>query len=257
MTVVTLTTDFGMTDPFVGIMKGVLATRAPDATVIDVSHGVPPQDVLAGALVLRQAVPYFPPDAIHVAVVDPGVGTSRRAICVATTAGTLLVGPDNGVLSLAAPPDSVAKVVHLTQERFFLSPRSATFHGRDVFAPVAAALANGTDPAALGPAIGDIERLALPPVARSAGSLTGQVIYVDHFGNLTTNVAESDLMGEVTIGVAAVRVRGVSASYAAVGRGEPVAVVNSWGLLEIAVRDGSARQTVGAKAGDPVTIERR
>jgi S-adenosylmethionine hydrolase len=109
MTVVTLTTDFGTTDPFVGIMKGVIATRAPDATVIDVSHGVPPQDVLAGALVLRHAVPYFPPDAIHVAVVDPGVGSSRRAICVATTAGTLLVGPDNGVLSLAAPSDVVAR----------------------------------------------------------------------------------------------------------------------------------------------------
>lgn len=257
MTVVTLTTDFGVTDPFVGIMKGVIATRAPDATVIDVSHGVPPQDVLAGALVLRHAVPYFPPETIHVAVVDPGVGSSRRTICVATTAGTMLVGPDNGVLSLAAPPDVVARVVHLTEERFFLSPRSATFHGRDVFAPVAAALANGTDPSTLGPAINDMARLEVPPVARSAGSLRGQVIYVDHFGNLTTNVAESDLTGAVTIGVAGIRLRGVSESYAAVARGEPVAVVNSWGLLEIAVRDGSARETVGAKVGDPVTIERQ
>ena len=257
MTVVTLTTDFGVTDPFVGIMKGVIATRAPDATVIDVSHGVPPQDVLAGALVLRHAVPYFPPETIHVAVVDPGVGSSRRAICVATTAGTMLVGPDNGVLSLAAPPDVVARVVHLTEERFFLSPRSATFHGRDVFAPVAAALANGTDPSTLGPAISDIARLEGPPVARSAGSLRGQVIYVDHFGNLTTTVAESDLTGELTIGVAAIRLRGVSANYAAVAPGEPVAVVNSWGLLEIAVRDGSARETVGAKVGDPVSIERQ
>jgi S-adenosylmethionine hydrolase len=256
MTVVTLTTDFGVTDPFVGIMKGVLATRAPDATVIDVSHGVPPQDVLAGALVLRHAVPYFPPEAIHVAVVDPGVGSSRRPICVATTAGTLLVGPDNGVLSLAAAPDVVAKVVHLTEERFFLSPRSATFHGRDVFAPVAAALANGTDPSALGPTITDIARLEVPSVVGSAGSLRGQVIYIDHFGNLTTNVTESDLTRALTIGVAGVRLRGVSASYAAVARGEPVAVVNSWGLLEIAVRDGSARETVGAKIGDPVIIER-
>jgi S-adenosylmethionine hydrolase len=257
MTVVTLTTDFGLTDPFVGIMKGVLATRAPDATVIDVSHGVPPQDVLAGALVLRQAVPYFPPETIHVTVVDPGVGGSRRAICVATTAGTLLLGPDNGVLSLAAPADVVAGVVHLTEERFFLSPRSATFHGRDVFAPVAAALANGTDPAALGPSITDIERLEVPPVERSAGSLRGQVIYVDHFGNLTTNVTEHDLTGRLTIGVAGIRVPGVSANYAAVARGEPVAVVNSWGLLEIAVRDGSASETVNAKVGDPVTIEQR
>jgi S-adenosyl-L-methionine hydrolase (adenosine-forming) len=256
MTVVTLTTDFGVTDPFVGIMKGVLATRAPDATVIDVSHGVPPQDVLAGGLVLRHAVPYFPPAAIHVAVVDPGVGGSRRAICVATTAGTLLVGPDNGVLSLAAPPPVVARVVHLTEERFFLSPRSATFHGRDVFAPVAAALANGTDPAALGPTITDIERLEIPAVGSSTGSLRGQVIYVDHFGNLTTNVTETDLADEFTISVAGVRLRGVSANYAAVPPGEPVAVINSWGLLEIAVRDGSARETVGAKVGDAVIVER-
>jgi hypothetical protein len=256
MTVVTLTTDFGVTDPFVGIMKGVLATRAPDATVIDVSHGVPPQDVLAGALVLRYAAPYFPPRTIHVAVVDPGVGGSRRPLVVETT-DALLVGPDNGVLSLVAPRDQMRRIVHLTEERFFLSPRSATFHGRDVFAPVAAALANGTDPSALGPPVTDMERLALPAVTRGASSLTGQVIYVDHFGNLTTNVSESDVTADVTIALAGVRVRGVARHYGAVAAGEPVAVVNSWGLLEIAVRDCSARETLGASVGDVVVIERR
>jgi S-adenosylmethionine hydrolase len=160
------------------------------------------------------------------------------------------------VLSLAAPPDVVAGVVQLTDERFFLSPRTATFHGRDVFAPVAAALANGTDPSALGPRIPDMQRLDVPSVSRSAGSLRGEVIYVDHFGNLTTNVEEHDLTGELTISVGCVRVSGVSASYSAVAPGEPVAVVNSWGLLEIAVRDGSARDTIGAKVGDVAIVER-
>jgi S-adenosyl-L-methionine hydrolase (adenosine-forming) len=256
MTVVTLTTDFGVTDPFVGIMKGVLATRAPDATVIDVSHGIAPQDVLAGALVLRHAAPYFPPQTIHVAVVDPGVGGRRRPLAVETT-DALFVGPDNGVLSLAAPGDQVRRIVHLTEERFFLSPRSATFHGRDVFAPVAAALANGTDPSALGPPVTDMERLELPAVARSATALTGQVIHVDHFGNLTTNVSETDVTGDVTIGLAGARVRGIARHYGAVAVGEPVAVVNSWGLLEIAVRNGSAKKTLGATVGDVVIIERR
>jgi S-adenosyl-L-methionine hydrolase (adenosine-forming) len=256
MTVVTLTTDFGVTDPFVGIMKGVLATQAPDATVIDVSHGVPPQDVLAGALALRHSVPYFPPQTIHVVVVDPGVGGSRRPLLVETT-DALLLGPDNGVLSLAAPRDKVRRIVHLTEERFFLSPRSRTFHGRDVFAPVAAALANGTDPSAFGPPVTDMERLDLPAVTRSARSLRGQVIYVDHFGNLTTNVPESDITGDVTIGLANVSVRGVAGHYGAVATGEPVAVLNSWGLLEIAVRDGSAQRILGAGVGDVVVIERR
>lgn len=255
MTVVTLTTDFGLTDPFVGIMKGVLATRAPDATVIDVSHGVPPQNVLAGALVLRHAVPYFPPKSIHVAVVDPGVGGSRRALCVETDEA-LLVGPDNGVLSLTALRDRTRRIVQLTDERFFLSPRSATFHGRDVFAPVAAALANGLDPSALGPPTTDMERIEVPAVARSASSLTGQVIYVDHFGNLTTNVAESDLENGASIRVKDVRLRGRSPSYVAVAAGEPVAVINSWGLLEIAVRDGSAARALGVRLGDTVIIER-
>src|SRR4030095_2049275 len=127
---ITLTTDFGLADPWVGIMKGVIATRAPGVPVVDVSHGIPPQDVLAGALVLRHAVPWFPRGTIHVAVVDPGVGRPRRALCVETETA-LLVGPDNGLLSLAAPPESVRRIVELTDERFLLAPRSGTFHGRD------------------------------------------------------------------------------------------------------------------------------
>ena len=255
MALITLTTDFGTADPWVGIMKGVIADRAPGVAVIDVTHGIPPQDVLAGALVLRHAVPYFPPGTVHVAVVDPGVGTSRRALCVVTER-ELLVGPDNGLLSLAAA--GARHIIELTEERFFLSPRSVTFHGRDVFAPVAAALATGTVPGALGPAVSDMERLDIPLVAAVSGGLRGQVIYVDRFGNLTTNIAEEALAAfsrsDVSISIAGARLCGVAVSYGAVARGRAVAVVNSWGLLEIAVRDGSASAVLGARVGDPVTV---
>jgi hypothetical protein len=258
MAIVTLTTDFGTTDPFVGIMKGVLAGRAPGVQVIDVSHGIPAQHVLAGALVLRAAVPYFPPGTVHVGVVDPGVGGTRKALCI-ETATSLLVGPDNGVLSLAAPADAVRRIVHLTEERFFLTPVSATFHGRDVFAPVAAALATGTPPTALGPETSTMERLAVPPVADDGRVLRGQVIYVDHFGNLTTNLTATALEGlrdpAPSITIRQRCLRGVAPTYATAARGELVAVVNSWGLLEIAVREGSAREALEAGEGEPVLVE--
>lgn len=257
MALVALTTDFGTDDPFVGIMKGVLATRAPGVPVIDVTHGVPPQAVRIGALVLAQAVPFFPAGTIHVAVVDPGVGSARRALCIETSQA-ILVGPDNGVLSLAAPADSVRSIVQLTETRFFLSPVSASFHGRDVFAPVAAALATGTPPAALGPSIDDPVRIELPAPARIGGGLRGEVLYVDRFGNLCTNVGGAALdafpRARLSITLRGGRVVGIASSYAAVGPGALVAIVNSFGFLEIAVRDGSAAARLGARVGDVVEV---
>jgi S-adenosylmethionine hydrolase len=253
---IALTTDFGTVDPWVGVMKGVLATRAPEARVVDLTHGIPPQNVLAGALVLRYALPYFPPGTIHVAVIDPGVGSERRPICVETPR-EILVGPDNGLLSLAAtaPP---ARAYHLKEGRFFPSPRSATFHGRDVFAPVAAALAMGTRPSELGPEIRDMRVLRVPEPRREAGAIRGEVIYVDHFGNLITNVPQSLLANfpaePTSISIRGTRVAGIAPSYAAVSPGQPVAVVNSWNHLEIAVRDGSAAATLGARVGDEVVV---
>jgi S-adenosylmethionine hydrolase len=236
-------------------MKGVIATRAPGTPVVDVSHGIPPQDVLAGALVLRHAAPWFPRGTIHVAVVDPGVGSERRALCVEIDTA-LFVGPDNGLLSLAAPSATVRRIVELTEERFFLTPRSRTFHGRDVFAPAAAALATGIDPGALGPERDDIVRLALPEPVRQGARVLAQVIYVDRFGNLVTNVAGDTFSPDrVSITIAGARIRGVAASYAAVARGTLLAVVNSWNLLEIAVRDGSAQEHLGAGTGAPLTLD--
>jgi hypothetical protein len=227
-------------------------------TIVDVAHGIPPQDVRAGALVLRHAVPFFPSGTVHVGVVDPGVGGARRPLCVETPAG-FLVGPDNGLLSLAAPPGETRRIVQLADERFFLSPRSATFHGRDVFAPVAAALASGTPATALGPAVPDMERLAFPATVRRGPHLRGEVIYVDRFGNLITNVEEAALesfpRAGVSITLGDVRLRGVSACYSAVPVGEPVAVINSWGLLEVAVREGSAAVQFGMRVGAPVVLE--
>jgi len=255
---IAITTDFGLADPFVGIMKGVLATRAPGAAVIDVTHGIPPQDVLAGALVLRHAAPYFPPGTIHLAVVDPGVGGSRRPICVETDAA-LFVGPDNGLFSLAAPAARTRRVVHLTDERFFLAPRSATFHGRDVFAPVAAALATGTPPAALGPAVTDPVRIAVPAVEAAPGRLRGLVLYVDRFGNLVTNIEAAALAAfprqEVSTTIGNVRMHGIATAYADVEPGALLAVVGSWGLLEVARRDGSAAAALGVGVGAPVVVE--
>jgi len=238
-------------------MKGVIAGRAPAARVVDLTHGIPPQDVLAGALVLQHAAPYFPPGTIHVAVVDPGVGGDRKPLCV-EMARAFLVGPDNGLLSLAAPPVEVRRIVHLADERFRLSPPSATFHGRDVFAPAAAALAAGTPARELGPELSAMDRLEVPAPIAEASTIRGEVIYVDHFGNLVTNVPEAALRGRaLSIGLRGERVRGLARAYSAVAPGEPVAVINSWGLLEIAVRDGSARAVLGARVGDPVQVEVR
>jgi S-adenosylmethionine hydrolase len=256
--VITLTTDFGLVDPFVGIMKGVIAARAPGATVIDVTHGIPPQDIHAGGLVLRHAVPYFPHGSVHVAVVDPGVGTERRALCVETATGWL-VGPDNGVLSFAAPSDAVRRIVHLTDERFFLPRRSDTFHGRDVFAPVAAALATGTAAAALGVEVHDMVRIDLPSPRVDERTVRGEVIYVDRFGNLVTNVGRETVdrlrHRRPTVRVADKAVGPIVTAYGALARGAAGAVVNSWDLLEIAVRDGSARDRLGVGVGEPVLIE--
>jgi hypothetical protein len=251
---ITLTTDFGTTDPFVGIMKGVIAMRAPGEQVVDLSHGIPPQSVLAGALVLRAAVPYFPARAIHVAVVDPGVGTARRAICI-ETADAWFIGPDNGLLSLAAPLERALRVVEITNDAYLLSPRSRTFHGRDVFAPAAAALASGIAPAALGPERTEMAELTLPVPVRDGRAIRGEVIYVDGFGNLATNVEAAMLPARVVyVEIGRHAISRVVDTYAAVDPDTVLALVNSWGVLEIAVRNGDARRRLGAEVGTPVTI---
>jgi S-adenosyl-L-methionine hydrolase (adenosine-forming) len=255
--VISLLTDFGTRDAFVGIMKGVILSINPAVALVDLSHDVPPQDITAGALLLRSAAGFFPPGTIHVAVVDPGVGSARRALLVETHTA-FFVGPDNGLLSLAAPADTVVRIVHLTNAEYFLTARSHTFHGRDVFAPVAAHVSLGKAPEQFGPSLTAMERLTLPKVEYHAAGLTGSVIYIDHFGNVITNITAADLQPfpkeSLLVSMDDMQIQGVVASYAAVEVGAPAVLINSWGMLEIAVRNGSAAQRFGVLPGHPVHL---
>ncbi len=254
---ITLTTDFGYRDPFVGIVKGVIAGVNPNARVIDLSHDIPPQDITAGALVLRHSVPYFPRGTTHVAIIDPGVGSARRPLLIECD-GKYSAGPDNGVLSLALEGQQPQRIIHLSNSTYHLSPVSATFHGRDIFAPVAAYLSLGVAAVAFGESVDSVLRLKVPEVLRAPGRICGEVIYIDNFGNLFTNISAPDLRGlsteKLAISMGTVAIRGLASTYAAAANGEFVALINSCGLLEIAVYKGSAERRATAKVGDNVTI---
>ncbi len=251
MSFITLTTDFGDADGYVGAMKGVILSLAPQVTVVDISHAVPAQQVRHASRVLATAAPFFPPGTIHVAVVDPGVGSQRRGIALQTPTA-MFVGPDNGLFSPFLR-DQLACVA-LTNAAAHHHPVSATFHGRDIFAPVAAHLANGMPLAALGPVVDDPVTWPDPrPQRLPDGRLRAHVVYVDHFGNLVTNI--QSLTGQdvqVLVGGTTLPLRH---TYADVASGELVALVGSSGDLEIAVRDGSAAERLGVGVGTPVEIQ--
>lgn len=254
---ITLTTDFGYTDPFVGIMKGVIFGINPQAKIVDLSHGIPAQDVMAAALLLRHSVPYFPRGSIHVAVVDPGVGSARRPLLVEFE-GSYFIGPDNGVLSLAIARGRTSRIVHLSNTTYYLRPTSATFHGRDVFAPVAGYLSLGTLPEAFGEITNDRVALRWPAVLRTGTTTQGEIVYIDHFGNLSTNISDDDLKEQsgqpLKITLGDLSILGLAANYAAVEPGEYVALVNSWGLLEIGIFQGNAQKRSRATVGDKVQV---
>ena len=255
--IITLTTDFGHRDPFVGIMKGVIAAIDPAATVVDLTHGVAPQDVTGGALALAAAVDYFPAGTVHLAVVDPGVGSARRAILIETDRA-FYVGPDNGILRLAADRQRMVRAVRLSNPAYHLRPTSSTFHGRDVFAPVAAHVSLGAPPERLGETVEACEELILPKPERDGeGRMVGEVIHIDGFGNLTTNIRRRDLepfgADGVSFRIGDRVIRGLSASYAEAGPGNYLAIVNSWELLEISRCNGSAESGLGARVGDRVS----
>ena len=254
MSVVTITTDFGTRDGYVGEVKGVLATRAPEATLVDVAHDVTPGDVRGAAWILGRIWSRFPVGTVHLAVVDPGVGGARMPVA-ARVAERWFVGPDNGLLTFVCRAFSVEEA-----RRIDLAigggPPSSTFHGRDVFAPAAAHLSAGADPERLGPAIeGDqIVELALPRPARRGDSLRGHVLHVDRFGNLITNLPNDDLPPSPRVLISGVTVPMLSPSYDAVGAGELLASLGSGGTLEIAVRDGSASERLGVDRDEEVEV---
>lgn len=250
--VITLLTDFGSRDPFVGMMKGVIAGICPEANVIDITHDVPPQDIRLGAFFLGRAARYFPPGTVHVAVVDPGVGTSRHRIAVAS-GGQFFVGPDNGLLSLAATHRSAVLV---SRRSYFLPQVSNTFHGRDVFAPVAAHIARGVPLARFGPEKRRIVGLRWPKPTQTKVGLLGEIVSVDHFGNLITNIEPEhwkSLRG-ARLSAGVLHHAKLSKTYEAVKVGELAVLFGGYGLLEIAARQGSATTKLGLVAGDPVRL---
>ena len=264
------TTDFGLSDSYAGVMKGVALGINPDLSFIDLTHQVSPQDIAQGAFVLGVSYRYFPPDAIHVAVVDPGVGTKRRPILLKTNHGSF-VAPDNGLLSrvlseyLAEPPSSpgmvelpaTVRAVHLTNPEYWLHPVSSTFHGRDIFTPVAAHLSLGVAPESLGEPAGQLAWLPLPKPRVTSEGVSGEIIYCDVYGNLISSIPASLLEGQ---DIAEVRIRGRSIrrlshtfldSDPSTGL---IALFGSHGYLEVAVPNGSAAATLNAEQGEPLAV---
>lgn len=257
MGIITLTTDFGLSDSYVGAMKGVILRIAPDARLVDITHLAPPQDIVRASAILQGIVPYYPPETVHVVVIDPGVGSERRPIAVRTAQG-FFVGPDNGVFTRviadAVDAGSPPGIRHLDNPSYWLPAISWTFHGRDIFAPVAAHLASGAAFEDLGPVIDDPVLLSLSSAARRPdGSIRGRIVSVDHFGNLVSDVPAGWLAGRSwRFHIAGRLINGLSPTYAAVAPGEILALIGSSGQLEIAVRNGSAAQQLGVQAGEPI-----
>ncbi|MFP4193353.1 MAG: S-adenosyl-l-methionine hydroxide adenosyltransferase family protein [Desulfobacterales bacterium] len=267
MPVVSLLTDFGVTDPYAGIMKGVISSVCPGAGIIDITHLISPQDVHEAAYVLSSAYSYFPKDTIHAAVVDPGVGSGRKIAAVKTEAG-VFIAPDNGLLSLVIEEQEVLAAFSLENTDIFLHPVSRTFHGRDIFAPAAARLACGMEMELLGPPL-DTETLVHldfgpPPELDDKGVLWGSVIVADRFGNLISNIRIPDIREafgntegfdrRVCILAGGRRICGLSDSYSSVAKGEPLAVIGSSNRLEISVNGGSAEEQLKLGQKDRVKV---
>ena len=276
---ITLTTDFGTSDGYVGTMKGVILGIVPDARLVDLSHEVVPQDIRAAAYVLYTAHRFFPSHTVHLVVVDPGVGGARRPIALRTPAG-FFVGPDNGVFSYVMACEPLEAAVALTDPRYRLPRVSHTFHGRDVFAPAAAHLAAGVPLTDLGPPLADPAVFPLPRLEIASHGLAGEVLHVDRFGNIVTSVAELTWAGDglvftpafekargrmrdaerrivaanTAVEMAGQEIAGVRRTYTEVEPGEMLALVGSSGHLEIAVREGSAAERLGVRPGDKVVL---
>ena len=258
--IITLTTDYGSNDHLVAAMKGVIWKINPDARVVDISHSVMPFDLLDGALLIGQAYKYFPPKTIHVVVVDPGVGTQRRPLLV-TGDQHYFAAPDNGVLSMVYEKEPKVTVRHVTAEHYFISPISNTFHGRDIFAPVAAWLSKNWAASSFGEEISDFVRFAMPKPKASDGMVKGVVLKVDNFGNLITNMTLDDVPQIVAAGasfkilVGNKEVTRLAQVYAQGGQGELFAILGSSGYLEISMNRGNAARTLGAQRGTEVAVQ--
>ena len=265
MPIITLLTDFGTDDEYVGVIKGVILSICPTASVVDISHHIEPQNIVGAAFFIPTYPQYFPPGTIHVVVVDPGVGT-ERAIIAMSIKNQIFIAPDNGILTLLLEKNTPEALVRIEAPEYCLFPVGRTFQGRDVFAPIAAHLATGIDLKKLGSQLVPEQivtlRIAKPYLSEN-NELIGQIVSIDRFGNLITDIEADMLTGfcreknrpEPVVWVGDGRVKGMSDSYADVAPRKPVAVVGSRGCLEIAVNQGSAKKYFGARPGDPVRIK--
>lgn len=258
--IVTLTTDFSMQDGFVGAMKGVLLGINPRVQIVDIAHDIRPQDILEAAFVLTDTYGYFPRGTIHLVVVDPGVGSARRPIIVQSE-DYFFVGPDNGVFGFVYDLEEAQEIVQISNPNLMMPEVSDTFHGRDVFAPAAAYLSTGVMLSQFGPPVLDPVRLEFPEPRIEENALIGEVIRIDHFGNLITNISRSEFQEFVgdhgfEIIAGAVGLRKVEPSYAAVPKGAPVAIFSSSGFLEIAVNYGRAHDVLKMGRGEPIRVVR-
>ena len=256
--IITLTTDFGTTDIFVGVMKGVILNINPDAQIIDITHDIKPQNVYAGAFLLNSAYHYFPPGTIHVGVIDPGVGSARRAIAVETEQYYFVI-PDNGLLSYVLCKEKIRRAVNLTNPKYFLPQVSDTFHGRDIFAPVAAHISRGVSLNSLGEQITDIVQIPISTPDTSESEIIGHILYIDRFGNLITNISH-ELFESVrrernfTIFVKDRQIQRICRAYAESSVGELLGIFSSFGNLEIAISEGNAAEILRVKIGNPIKI---
>jgi S-adenosyl-L-methionine hydrolase (adenosine-forming) len=258
--IITLTTDYGTNDHLVGVMKGVILSVNPDVNVVDITHGVLAHDILDGALTIGQAYKYFPAKTIHVVVVDPGVGTQRRPILVASDQH-YFVAPDNGVLSSVYDQTEALYVWHIISEHYFRQPVSKTFHGRDIFAPVAAWLSKSWQTSAFGEPVTDFVRFAIPKPKAAGNTAKGIVLRVDQFGNLITNFQVKDFPalasadGKCTIKTGNAVIKKMVPTFAEGANGEAVGVIGSSGYLEICINKSSAARTLGIGRGAEVSVE--
>lgn len=255
--VITLTTDFGLQDYYVSAMKAVMIDIAPDVRLVDISHEIPSQDIMAGSWILKNSVMLFPPNTVHMVVVDPGVGTDRKAIALQID-DQYFVGPDNGIFSLLTE-EKEFRAIRLTNKEYLRDNPSNTFHGRDIFAPAAAHLSRGINLEELGEPVEDLVTYRWTvPIADKDG-LEGMVIHIDKFGNLITNITESlieDVIGEksVKIYVGNTILHKIASTFGAVTEGEPVAYIGSSGMLEIGINKGNAEQMLGVQKGAQISL---
>jgi len=258
--IITLTTDYGTNDHLVGTLKGVILKIHPDVTIVDITHNITPFDLLDGALAIGSAYSYFPPKTVHVVVVDPGVGTERRPLLV-SAGNQYFVAPDNGVLSVVYEREAESlMVLHANAEHYYLQPVSKTFHGRDIFAPIAAWLTKGWQSSGFGDQIEDFKRFALPRPKEADGVVKGVILRADSFGNLITNFRQEDLPegvakdGAIKLQVGTQSVTRFVETFAQGNGAEPFAYVGSSGFLEIGVNKGSAARTLGLNRGTAVVL---